>query len=95
MRFQDCTLYWIEWLVIKFISTLIWDWVKKLRVNKWRILDEKVESSLMLDSELLSGIPRLCRLRTALDGPCGTSIDYVLTHTEFKGSRKLSSFDSH
>jgi hypothetical protein len=32
--------------------------------RKWRILDEKVESGLMSDSELQGGIPRLCRFRT-------------------------------
>jgi hypothetical protein len=39
--------------------------VRKLRVNRWRILDEKVESGLMSDSELIGGSPYLCRLRTA------------------------------
>jgi hypothetical protein len=28
-------------------------------------------------------------------GPIATSIDYVLAHTVFMGSHKLSSFDSH
>jgi hypothetical protein len=32
--------------------------------GKWGILDGKVESDLMSDSELQSGSPRLCRLRT-------------------------------
>jgi hypothetical protein len=32
--------------------------------GKWRILDEKVESGLMSDSELQGGRPHLCRLRT-------------------------------
>jgi hypothetical protein len=32
--------------------------------RKWGILDEKVESGLMLDSEIQGGSPRLCRLRT-------------------------------
>jgi hypothetical protein len=32
--------------------------------GKWGILDGKVESGLMLDSELQGGSPRLCRLRT-------------------------------
>jgi hypothetical protein len=41
------------------------------------------------------GNPRLCRLRTAPVGPCGASIDYVLTRTRFMGSHKLSSFDGH
>jgi hypothetical protein len=48
----------------------------------------------MSDSELLGGSPRLCQLRTTSVGPCGTSTDYVLTHTEFMGSHKLSNFDS-
>jgi hypothetical protein len=39
--------------------------VRKLRVGKWRILDEKGESGLMLDSELLDGSSGLCQLRTA------------------------------
>jgi hypothetical protein len=32
--------------------------------EKWGILDGKVESGLMLDSELQGGSLRLCRLRT-------------------------------
>jgi hypothetical protein len=32
--------------------------------GKWGILDEKVESSLMSDSELQGGSPRRYRLRT-------------------------------
>jgi hypothetical protein len=32
--------------------------------GKWGILDGKVESSLISDSELQGGSPRLCRLRT-------------------------------
>jgi hypothetical protein len=61
--------------------------------EKWRILDEKVESDLMSNLELRCDSPCLCRLRTdhlAL----GNKIDYVLTHTWFMGSHKLSSFDS-
>jgi hypothetical protein len=41
------------------------------------------------------GSCRLCRLMTTSIGPCGTSIDYVLGHTRFKGSRNLSSFNDH
>jgi hypothetical protein len=33
-------------------------------MEKWRILDGKVESGLMSDSKLQGGSPRLCRLRT-------------------------------
>jgi hypothetical protein len=32
--------------------------------GKWGILDGKLESGLMSDSELQGGSPRLCRLRT-------------------------------
>jgi hypothetical protein len=32
--------------------------------EKWRILDEKIESGLISDSELQGVSPRLCRLRT-------------------------------
>jgi hypothetical protein len=41
------------------------------------------------------GSPHLCRLRTASVEPCGTSIDYVLVHTGFMGSHKLSRFDGY
>jgi hypothetical protein len=40
------------------------------------------------------GSPLLCRLRIVLVGPCGISINYVLSHTRFMGSRKFSSFNS-
>jgi hypothetical protein len=60
--------------------------------GKWRILDGKGENCLMSDSELQGGSPRLCRLRTALTRPCGTSFDYVLMHAVFMGSHKPSSF---
>jgi hypothetical protein len=53
--------------------------------GKWRILDGKDESGLMLDSELQGGSPRLCRLRTVSVGPCGTCFDYVLMHVAFYG----------
>jgi hypothetical protein len=38
---------------------------------------------------------RQCRLRTASVGPSRTSIDYVLTHTRFMWSHKLSSSSGH
>jgi hypothetical protein len=38
--------------------------------GKWRILDEKVESDLMSDSELQGGSPCLCRLKTTSVVPC-------------------------
>jgi hypothetical protein len=53
--------------------------------GKCRILDGKGDSGLMSDSELHSGIPCLCRLRTTLVGPYGTSFDYVLMHARFMG----------
>jgi hypothetical protein len=40
------------------------------------------------------GSSYLCRLRTVSVGAGGTSIDYVLAHVKFMGSRKLSSFGS-
>jgi hypothetical protein len=40
------------------------------------------------------GSPRLCRLRTVSVGPPTTSIYYVLTHTGYIETHKLSSFDS-
>jgi hypothetical protein len=74
---------------IEFVA-LMWDWAWPI----WgRILDGKLKSGLMLDLELWVGSPHPCRLRITLVGPCVTSIDYVLTHIEFMGSRKLSSFD--
>jgi hypothetical protein len=39
------------------------------------------------------GSPHLYRLRTMLVGPAATGDDYVLAHTGFMGSQKLSSFD--
>jgi hypothetical protein len=60
--------------------------------GKWRILDGKGESDLILDSEPRGGSLHLCRLMTASVGPCGTSFDYVLMHAQFMGSRKPSSF---
>jgi hypothetical protein len=61
--------------------------------GKWRILDGKDESGLMLDLELRGGSPCLCRLRTNRLAPV-SEIDYVLAHTRFLGSRKFSCFDS-
>jgi hypothetical protein len=37
MRFQDCPPYWLEWLIIKLLRTLIFDWARKLRACKWSI----------------------------------------------------------
>jgi hypothetical protein len=70
----------------------MWDRVGPIRVL-WRILDGKVESGLISDSELRGGSPSLCRLRTTSVRHYVTSINYVLTHTEFIRSRKLSTFD--
>jgi hypothetical protein len=58
----------------------------------WRILDESVLLSYL---ELRCGRAHLCRLRTVSVGPYGASIDYVLVHTVFMGSCKLSRFDDH
>jgi hypothetical protein len=32
---QDFDHYWIEWLIVKLMSTLISDWARKLRDCKW------------------------------------------------------------
>jgi hypothetical protein len=34
---QDFDHYWLEWLIVKLISTLILDWARKLRDCKWSI----------------------------------------------------------
>jgi hypothetical protein len=59
----------------------------------WRILDGKIESDLMLDSELRCVGPCSCRLRINRLALV-SKFDYVLMHIRFMGSRKLSSFDS-
>jgi hypothetical protein len=33
----DFDHYWLEWLIVKLISTLILDWARKLRDCKWGI----------------------------------------------------------
>jgi hypothetical protein len=58
----------------------------------WRILDGKDESGLFSCSELRGGSSCLNRLRTDCLTPL-SKFDYVLTHTGFMASRKLSSFD--
>jgi hypothetical protein len=57
-----------------------------------RIPNGKGDSSLFSCSELWSDSPRLCWLRTDHLAPV-SKFDYVLMHTGFMGSRKLSSFD--
>jgi hypothetical protein len=57
----------------------------------WRILDGKVESGLMSDSELRGGSPHPCWLRIDRLAPVN-KFDYVMTHAGFMGSRKPSSF---
>jgi hypothetical protein len=41
------------------------------------------------------GSHHLCHLRPMTVGPWGSSIDYVLAHTFFMGSCKVSRFDCH
>jgi hypothetical protein len=67
--------------------------VRKVRVGKWRIVDGKVESGLMSDLE--SSVVALTYVDQGPHriGPCGTIIDYVVTHMRFMGSHKLNSFD--
>jgi hypothetical protein len=45
----------------------------------WRILDGKVESGLISDSELRGGSPHPCQLRTDCLAPV-SKFDYVLAH---------------
>jgi hypothetical protein len=54
----------------------------------------KSESGLMSDLELRASSPCLCRLRIDRLAPVST-FDYVLMHTGFMGSHKLSSFNGH
>jgi hypothetical protein len=56
-----------------------------------RILDGKVESGLMSDSELRGGSPRTCQLKTDHLAPV-SKFDYVLAHVRFMRSRKPSNF---
>jgi hypothetical protein len=58
----------------------------------WRIPDGKGESGLMSDSEPWGGSPCPCQLRINRLASV-SKFDYVLMHTEFMGSHKLSSFD--
>jgi hypothetical protein len=44
--------------------------------------------------ELRGGSPHLCQLRTDHLTPV-SKFDYVLAHTRFMGSRKVSNFISH
>jgi hypothetical protein len=52
------------------------------------------ESGLMSDSELRGGSPYPSQLRIDHLAPV-SKFDYVLAHTGFMGSHKLSSFDGH
>jgi hypothetical protein len=71
----------------------MWDRAGPIR-GLWRILDGKGECDLMSDLELWGGSPRPCRLR--IDRLASVSkLDYLLAHTGFVGSRKLSNFGSH
>jgi hypothetical protein len=54
----------------------------------------KGDSGLMSDSELRGGSLHPCRLRTDHLVPV-SKFDYVLTHTGFMGSHKLTSFYGH
>jgi hypothetical protein len=70
-------------------------WVRAGPISKlWRILDVKGDSGLMSDSELRGGSLHPCRLRTDHLVPV-SKFDYVLTHTGFMGSHKLTSFYGH
>jgi hypothetical protein len=92
VRFQDCAPYWLEWLVIKLISSLIWDWARKLRAIMWSITRWEGWEWIRRYSGPLGGIPRLCRLRTASCWALWNKHWTVLTHAEFMVSRKPNSF---
>jgi hypothetical protein len=51
---------------VVYVSDRLWFYVRLSGATreKWGILDEKVESGLMLDSELQGDSPHLCQLRT-------------------------------
>jgi hypothetical protein len=60
--------------------------------GKWRILDEKVESDLMSDSELQGGSPPPVSIKDHVG--CALfqqALSCVLTHMRFMGSREFSS----
>jgi hypothetical protein len=60
------------WFYVVYVSDWIYGNLRpgEATREKWRILDGKVESGLMSDSELPGGSPRLCRLRTMSVVPC-------------------------
>jgi hypothetical protein len=60
------------WFYVIYVSDRVYDNLRPDGVTrgKWRILNGKVASGLMSDSELQGGSPRLCRLRTASVVPC-------------------------
>jgi hypothetical protein len=64
VRFQYCAPYWIEWLVIKLMRTLIWDRETKLRASKWSIIRWEDWEWIRRYSGLRGGSPHLGRLRT-------------------------------
>jgi hypothetical protein len=70
--------------------SFIWDWAGRLRESeKYWTGRVKVFCFHIQSSE--GGSPRLCRLR--IDRAPVNKIDYVLAHTGFMMSRKLSSFN--
>jgi hypothetical protein len=77
-------------LVIRFVALLL-DRMRPIR-GLWRISNGKDESGLFSYSELQGGSLNLCWLRTDCLAQV-SKFDYVLTHTRFMGSLKLSSFD--
>jgi hypothetical protein len=81
--------FWEIWIGVRWFNMRPGRAIRGL----WRILDENDKSGLFSCSELWGSSPCLCQIRTVSVGSCGTSIDYVLLHTRFMGSHKLSSFD--
>jgi hypothetical protein len=78
-------------MCIDLIMIRIWDRARQLwesgeyQMGRVRVFYFQIRSSE-------GGSPRLCRLTTDRLAPV-SKFDYVLTHTRFMGSHKLSSFD--
>jgi hypothetical protein len=72
----------IQFYIGKLICSLIWDWVRKLRVCEWSITGWEWWEWIRRYSGLLSGSPHLCRLRTAL---CWVSMSKYWLYTDACG----------
>jgi hypothetical protein len=73
----------------KLMRTLIWGWVRKLRVDKWSIIGWEGWEWIKRYSKLIGGSPRLCWLRTTSCWATWNKHWIVLTHVEFMGPINL------